>query len=561
MPRSKIQKTSSPYNAVDSSWKKMDGKGLDHVYPRVFLGQTLAGMLPSVFEAAQQSEVRHGFAFVPEKLAENSAGWPTGSTPLGSGLLIAIPDTKRLWRVLESKIASSNNALKELWIAWTGRNGCLVLVARRMAAKRRFSFSLQDLWQVAFSWEIEAVERAVEVLKVECSQDVEVVEQLKGMDRDLETLKKRSVVSNLPTVRTTLALADNVDPWTQRRLVESQWVSVMHRIQDSVSGELRSERLLPAIGNILKGTVSYDFIEIHVFTRVGKRYEEFISWRRNFTGYGDDKMSILLSEKLVASILKEKHSRLIRTERVDGVMNPHLVQLAGLQEGLIVPLVYGRRVQGLMMLFYRRQLNFNPHDMERVEKIAKVIARAIEASNAHTKVHRMATMDALTNISNRRLFNEQIKKEFKRAKRYGHRLALIMIDIDNFKHYNDTHGHLQGDKLLQQLAQVLHANVREEDTVARYGGEEFAIILPENDIRNGHLVAEKIRNAVLDTPFPKGDQQPMGKMTISLGVADNSRAIKTPRELINHADLALYHAKETGRNRTVMYTPELDSAA
>lgn len=171
----------------------------------------------------------------------------------------------------------------------------------------------------------------------------------------------------------------------------------------------------------------------------------------------------------------------------------------------------------------------------------------------------MATVDGLTNVYNRRFFNDQIKKELARAKRYNHTLALIMIDIDNFKHFNDTNGHLVGDKVLKIFAELLKNSVRDDDLVARYGGEEFVVVLPYSDVKKGAVVAEKIRREVLLTPFPAGEKQPLGKFSISLGVADTSKGVERPRDLISMADQALYKAKEQGRNQTAIYTHELDS--
>ncbi|MDP8207821.1 MAG: sensor domain-containing diguanylate cyclase [Candidatus Electryonea clarkiae] len=563
MPKKTPPNSASFYRTIDGAWQKLESKGLETAYRRLYLSHSLVGLLHSIFEAARLSEVQHGFAYIPERLVQAVADWPSGSTPHGPGLLTVVPNDERLWHLTSEQPRGNHAFLNELWIAWTGLYGTLVLVARRQPKRKRFGVSLDDLWHVGLSWDLDNVKIAVDAIANHKTFPGELKQQLDGMKSSYNRIGKLDKGASLvlPPVRSAVALADNLDPWTQRRLIEAQWVSIHNRIQDAVGGELRAERLLPAISSVLKKTINYDFMEIHIFTRVGKRYEEFISWRRNYTGYGDDKMSILLGEKLVTGIMKEKRPRIIRTERVDGVMNPHLIQLAGLKEGIVIPLVFNRRVQGLLMLFYRRSLMISTHEIEKVELISKTIARCIEASNAHTKVHRMATIDALTNISNRRYFNEQIKKEFKRARRYGHNLTMVMIDIDHFKHYNDTHGHLVGDRLLRELAQVLKANVREEDTVARYGGEEFALILPESDVSAGLLVAEKIRQSIMNTNFNKTDSQPLGRLTISLGVADNTGNIKTPRDLINNSDRALYRAKAKGRNCTIVYTSDLDSAA
>ena len=124
-----------------------------------------------------------------------------------------------------------------------------------------------------------------------------------------------------------------------------------------------------------------------------------------------------------------------------------------------------------------------------------------------------------------------------------------MIDIDHFKHYNDSFGHLRGDEVLVMVAKLLKACVREVDFVARYGGEEFSVILPEANLERGMLVAEKIRSDIESHKFKFGNRQPGGALTLSLGVASNTADVENINELINRADVALYKAKKAGRNR------------
>jgi diguanylate cyclase (GGDEF)-like protein len=124
-----------------------------------------------------------------------------------------------------------------------------------------------------------------------------------------------------------------------------------------------------------------------------------------------------------------------------------------------------------------------------------------------------------------------------------------LIDIDNFKPYNDTHGHPQGDVILQQVARLLQATVRETDFVARYGGEEFVVLLPETPKGLGIEIAERIRAAVAAAQFPYAETQPGGKLTVSLGAATFPEDLMEARDLIYKADQALYRAKRAGRDR------------
>jgi len=129
-----------------------------------------------------------------------------------------------------------------------------------------------------------------------------------------------------------------------------------------------------------------------------------------------------------------------------------------------------------------------------------------------------------------------------------------MIDVDYFKHYNDTHGHLKGNDVLKDIAQILKSSIRDIDVVARYGGEEFSIILPQTDKSKGAVItAERMRAAVEAFKFYKDEMQPGGKITISVGIAAFPEDGKTISEVVGRADEALYQAKREGRNRVCVY--------
>ena len=158
--------------------------------------------------------------------------------------------------------------------------------------------------------------------------------------------------------------------------------------------------------------------------------------------------------------------------------------------------------------------------------------------------------DALTHIKNRRYFQDRIKAEAERAIRHGRTLALIMIDIDYFKQFNDKFGHPAGDRLLKNVAKRLSEQVRSIDTVARYGGEEFAILLPDTTLEGAIIVAERMRMSFVKTEVFT-ESKTTGHIAISLGVATIPQHASTSVDLIEKADAALYQAKRQGRNQTV----------
>ncbi|RUM48188.1 MAG: GGDEF domain-containing protein [Hydrogenothermus sp.] len=155
----------------------------------------------------------------------------------------------------------------------------------------------------------------------------------------------------------------------------------------------------------------------------------------------------------------------------------------------------------------------------------------------------LAETDRLTGLFNKGKFNEVLKKEIERAKRYKRPLSLIIFDIDHFKRINDTYGHKVGDEVLRELAKVIKSIIRKTDFVVRWGGEEFVILAPETDLDGALKLAEKLRQTVEKHQFPT-----VKNVTISLGVAQYIDE-ETPEEFIIRADMALYKAKENGRNR------------
>lgn len=198
--------------------------------------------------------------------------------------------------------------------------------------------------------------------------------------------------------------------------------------------------------------------------------------------------------------------------------------------------------------------NYQKKD-ELYELIQNVDLMRVELSNSIRTLESKVNYDALTGLYNRRYFNEFIVRKWENAKKYGANVSLILCDIDHYKKYNDTYGHLTGDECLKKISRVLQSyNAEPIHFVARYGGEEFSIILLDQTEETSLTLAEEIRKAILDLHIPHKSSPTSEYVTISLGVAT---LVPTddlePSELIAMADKALYHSKQNGRNQTTMY--------
>jgi diguanylate cyclase (GGDEF)-like protein len=144
-----------------------------------------------------------------------------------------------------------------------------------------------------------------------------------------------------------------------------------------------------------------------------------------------------------------------------------------------------------------------------------------------------------------------------RSARHGRIFSLVFVDIDHFKSYNDNYGHLAGDELLRHLARIFETHSRRSTITARYGGEEFVLLIPETDGEGAAALAEKLRRIVEDHPFRVSETQPVGRITLSMGVATYPADGEEATTLIDHADKALYHSKHQGRNTVSIWTPTL----
>lgn len=198
-----------------------------------------------------------------------------------------------------------------------------------------------------------------------------------------------------------------------------------------------------------------------------------------------------------------------------------------------------------------RKIQTYTHGLETLveERTQELAESNLMLRDANRQLEALARTDELTGLVNRRHFMNQLSFEVARGRRTVHHFALIMLDLDFFKHYNDTNGHLLGDQLLRDLSTVLRDTLRHTDLIGRYGGEEFIIMLLDTSPEEGCITAEKLRATIAEHLFANAKSQPSGRVSASVGIAFYPRHAQTEQELIDCADRALYLSKDTGRDR------------
>lgn len=216
-----------------------------------------------------------------------------------------------------------------------------------------------------------------------------------------------------------------------------------------------------------------------------------------------------------------------------------------------IPMTSEAEVIGHLFLVSRDHVEPDLSERRALEFLTIQGARAVVHSRLHDRAREMAITDGLTGLFDHRHFYELFEVEMVRAGRYGLPLALVLLDVDSFKSYNDRVGHRGGDQVLRALGALLRDTARGTDITARYGGEEFAVILPHTNHRDAVQFAERLRRVVEEEPFVEEAGQPGGRVTISVGVASRPEHGGTVESLVEAADAALYRAKAGGRNRVV----------
>lgn len=251
-----------------------------------------------------------------------------------------------------------------------------------------------------------------------------------------------------------------------------------------------------------------------------------------------------LDEEKVFALFKSSITRYLRLR--DCLHLPAEAKVSVYAQELVFPLKIERHTVGYVV-----GIGVEPQDRERFYILVHQFMLGMKRAYLYQRIQELAITDTMTKTFNRRYLLSRFHEEFERARAHDHPLALVMVDVDNFKEYNDRYGHLVGDAVLAEVGRVIKEGLRQIDLVGRYGGEEFAILLTETDREGARLAAERIRLALSQRVVRAYDEELTA--TMSMGIAVALKDASTPAELIERADKALYRAKQSGKNRVCVY--------
>lgn len=238
-------------------------------------------------------------------------------------------------------------------------------------------------------------------------------------------------------------------------------------------------------------------------------------------------------------------------ETIQNYAHDSLIQTLKSQEMVIIPLKAKDKVNGIILADnFITKKPITKDEIRMLTMLANQAGLAIENSQLYEKTVLRAHSDSLTELWNHGYFQYLLQTELEKSKATNTPLSLIMVDIDDFKVYNDMLGHQSGDKILKELALLLKNQSRKMDYVCRYGGEEFTIILPQTDQKEAYLIAERLRQDVEKRIFIHEEIQPLKKLTVSIGISSFPEDGASPSEIISQSDKSLYEAKNKGKNLT-----------
>lgn len=377
--------------------------------------------------------------------------------------------------------------------------------------------------------------------------------------------KKLFVLNQIPLSDTqgslvgyTIIFHDNTESHILNKTLKDQAdrLAVLYEIGKAITSTLEIEDLLELIYNQLSRVISSDAyfvalylpetneLDIRILFDQGKRFPSTI---------------VDATQGLSSWVVDQKKPLIIKDLRkeIDNLpVKPILVGEKRLSRSWLgVPLLADQDLIGILAVASYEPNSFDEADQLLMEQISQQAALAIQNARIYEEADRQSKIDSLTGVSNHKHLIEMLYQETEKALAGMIPLSMIMLDIDHFKIYNDTYGHMVGDEVLRLTVQAIRSHIKKTDTVGRWGGEEFAIVLPNATITQANMVANRIRRTLSELPLFDVGGQTVPKPTISQGIATIPDHTTDADELVIIADRALYRAKERGRDQVAVGVP------
>jgi diguanylate cyclase (GGDEF)-like protein len=216
-----------------------------------------------------------------------------------------------------------------------------------------------------------------------------------------------------------------------------------------------------------------------------------------------------------------------------------------------VPIIEAGLPKGTLAVESKDIDHYSEKDLQTLSAIAQIYGSALCWADRYQDIHSLATIDGLTELLNSRTFRQRMEEEIERDVRYGSAMTMLMLDIDNFKRVNDSYGHLYGDYVIKQTAQLIRASIRKADVAGRLGGEEFGVVIINSDTGSSRKTAERIRRSI--SGYKYVNEGIKSRISISIGMSEYPQNGDTIKEIIQHADDAMYHVKHGGGNAVHSY--------
>ena len=330
---------------------------------------------------------------------------------------------------------------------------------------------------------------------------------------------------------------------------------IFNRLVKTLAASLQTQKAVSTFSDMLAGTLDIETLAINSL-------EMFLENSGSNGGavyydeIGELKVAANLGLKDPAKVAESDHIKIaLRRGQTKKITLPKGIQMEGIladfhpSEILVLPASYKEVPLGAVVL--GKTGSYQQEELVRLELFRQNFGLALNNALAHDRLQRLAALDPLTGVFNRRFGLSRLHEEFERSIRSSIPLGLLMLDIDHFKSVNDTYGHQVGDRILKSISSIIRTILREGDILVRYGGEEFLAILPAASSDDLRLIAERIRRSAEESSHPEGKQTI--RVTVSIGgAAYPNQNVEKESTLLLLADKALYQAKETGRNRVVV---------